>query len=137
MSEFSPESWVQVLCGNPTSSCAIPEFAEALFDYILHEIARVYGNINQESWSIKYTSDPGIPGLEVRAYYWGADADEAAKPNFVFRDVEIRWYKYTGRGMSCIHDLSPEKWIEWFDACLQAIRDHEDASTDEYGRVRV
>lgn len=127
MSSFNPELG-QALFGNPTGSYALPEYVEALFFHILSEISRVYWNLNQESWSCRYTSDPGIPGLTVRPYYWGEDEDESVKPNFVFSDVEIRWYKYTGRGMSCSHELTEKEWVKWFDACIKVIRDYEDSA---------
>lgn len=53
------------------------------------------------------------------------------RPNFgIDGDViQIRWYKYPGRGMSVSVPLSPEQWIDWRDrvtaALAQAEQDHE------------
>ena len=43
-------------------------------------------------------------------------------PNFKFEDVEIRWYKYTGRGMSTNKVMTEKEWREWFDMCLDVIK---------------
>lgn len=129
MTQFTPELG-QLCFGNPTGSFALPEFVDALLQHIFGEIARVYGNLHQQDW--RHLSDPGLPGIEVRPYYWGEDGDEdedeAAKPNFAFGGVEIRWYKHPGRSMSCNIELTEADWVKWFDACLQAIRDHEEAN---------
>jgi hypothetical protein len=74
--------------------------------------------------------DPKIPGIEVRPYYWGEDEKEAEKPNFKFKDVEIRWYKYPGRGMSCNVDWSEKEWRKWFEECLSHLRKFEKENID-------
>jgi len=124
MGDFIPELG-QMCFGNPTGSCAVPEFVEALLSHVFGEIGRVYGNVHQQSW--RYLSDPGMPGIEVRPYYWGDDPEDAAKPNFAFSGVEIRWYKHPGRSMSCTRTLTEAEWVSWFDDCLKAIREFEDS----------
>lgn len=113
----------QALFGNPAGEYAFPEFAEALLFHLFGEISRVYGNVHQAEW--RFLSDPGFPGIQVRPYYWGEEPDEAAKPNFAFGDVEVRWYKHPGRGMSCSVLKTPEQWVAWFNDCLKAIRSQD------------
>ena len=47
------------------------------------------------------------------------------KPNFKFDGVELRWYKYVGRGMSCNRDWNEKQWRNWFDKCLKTIRKYD------------
>ena len=109
----------QILFGNPTGEYAAPEAGDALVEGILSEIERVFWNLRQREWD-RY-EDPTIPGVEFRPYYWGDDEAEAEKPNLAFGGVEIRWYKYPGRGSSCNRDLTPAEWFAWFHACIQAV----------------
>jgi len=113
----------QALFGNPAGEYGFPEYAFALLNHLFTEISRVYGNLNQKDW--RYLSDPGFPGIEVRPYYWGEDPEDAAKPNFSFGGVEIRWYKHPGRSMSCNLVKTEVEWVAWFNDCLKAIRDLE------------
>jgi hypothetical protein len=112
----------QAAFGNPVGTYDLPEFAQALFFHIWSEIARVFGNKNQRDFCGSYGEDPGIAGINVRPYYWGDDAAEAELPNFRFEAVEIRWYKYPGRGMSCNVDWTAEQWVTWFNACMTKVR---------------
>lgn len=122
MSTFNPELG-QAIFGNPSGSFELSEFANALLHHLFQEIARVYGNVNQKQW--QWLSDPKIPGIEVRHYYWGDDPEEAARPNFTFGRVEIRWYKHPCRSASCNLALTEAEWVSWFNDCLKAIRDCE------------
>lgn len=47
--------------------------------------------------------------FEVNAYNWGDEGN--IKPNFKYKNIEIYWYKYLGRGMEF-----PE--IECDDLCI-------------------
>jgi len=114
----------QALFGNPHGKYDCPEYVCALFDYILGEISRVYWNNNQKAWD--YYDDPQIPGIEYRSYCWDSDSEDAQKPNFKFKDVEIRWYKYPGRGMSINVNWSEPQTRRWFDECIAAIRNCEE-----------
>src|SRR3990167_8428012 len=103
MKQYAPEMG-QAMFGNPTGRYELPEYAEAMLFHIFKEIERMYWNNNQAQW--ENYQDPGIPGIEVRPYYWGNEEDEKDRkrmelPNFQFERGQIRWYKYPGRGMSC------------------------------------
>jgi hypothetical protein len=64
---FTPEV-VQILRGNVIGAYAMDDYAEALLHYLLHEIERVFGNVNQREWDRE--EDPSIPGIEFHPYYW-------------------------------------------------------------------
>lgn len=95
MSTYEPP-FNQALLGNPWGEYKLPEYAQALFMAIQEEMGRVYFNREQESWEGGF--DPEIEGITWRPYCWDEDSPEAKLPNFVFGEVEIRWYKYPGRG---------------------------------------
>jgi hypothetical protein len=115
----------QLVFGNPTFNFGTPEFADALIEYLLEEIKRVYWNKNQEQMENFYECN--LNGVELRPYYWGDNEEEIKKPNLKFNGLEqeIRWYKYPGRGQSCIKNWNEKQWIEWFDKSLKIIRANE------------
>lgn len=116
----------------------MPEYAEALFFAVWKQIARTFGNIEQREFCARGSIDPGIPGFEVRPYWWGEEnAPEAGLPNFVFGGVRIRWYKYPGRGMSTNVEWEPARWVEWFDAATAAVRAHEKAWNERRAAERA
>jgi hypothetical protein len=80
-------------------------------------IKRVYWNRHQKEWG-SLMPDPNISGLAVRCYDWSGESEF---PNFAFNGVEIRWYKYPGRGMSCNVEMDGNGWCAWFRQCLDAI----------------
>jgi len=108
--------------GNPPGNYMTPEWVDALVIALLDEIERVYWNTHQEQWE-RY-QEPNIKGLHFRAYYWGDDEVEAAKPNlkFDFSEQDIRWYKHPGRSMSFSVEFTDREWIEWFQEGLRVIR---------------
>ena len=120
--KYEPELG-QVCFGCPTSEYQVPEYAQAAFDYILEEIRRVFWNVNQERWD--YHCDPKINGIVFRPYYWGNDEIESSVPNFKFGEVEIRWYKYPGRGMSTNVQWDANRWSTWMEQVLKIVRDYE------------
>ncbi|MEW6016449.1 MAG: hypothetical protein AB1760_00080 [Pseudomonadota bacterium] len=70
------------------------------------------------------------PDFEMRSYYWGdciCEGDtvnpdcRACKPNFKFKDIEIRWYKHPGRGMSVNRPVKREELEIAFDRIRRMI----------------
>jgi hypothetical protein len=128
MNEYTPELG-QYCYGNAYGQYEMPQYAIVLLQGILQYISITVWNRDQVEWD-KYT-DPGIPGIEYRPYWWGnEDAPEATMPNLGCGGVKVFWYKYPGRGMSVDKNLSPAEWAEWFNACLAAI-DKVDPMTNQ------
>lgn len=114
----------QAIFGSPTGKYAVPDYAESLVFGVLREFDRVYWNIHQKAHE-DTTADLG--GVSYRAYWWGdQDAPGAALPNLAIDgdDVEVRWYKYPGRGMSVNRSMTPSDWIKWHDVALTLLREH-------------
>lgn len=120
---YTPELG-QAVFGAPTGEYELPRYADALFTAIWRELGRVFWNREQRDFASRGEEDPKIPGFTVRAYRYD-DAPESELPNFVFGDVEIRWYKWPGRGMSANVDWTPEQWVTWFDAAMTALHEYD------------
>ena len=55
-----------------------------------------------------------VDQYEIRPYYWGEDESLMDLPNLVNKNIglEISWYKYCGRGMSCNKNLSSQEFCK-------------------------
>lgn len=121
------------------------DFIEALLMAILAEITRVHWNIYQHSWGASWHADeiedPEIPGIQFTRYYDGCECEDEpehrkdcrhARPNFQHEDVQFRWYKYPGRGMSTNKEWNAEEWRAWFQRCLATIRSFESVDMETH-----
>ena len=118
----------QMAFGNPTGDYGTPEFVDALVDYLLNEIERVYWNKYQQEWNRE--DDPMLKGVIYNSYYWGDDEKEANKPNLAFQGLkqEIRCYKHFGRGQSSSLKYTEKSWRGWFDKAVGIINQNERSS---------
>ena len=93
--------------------------------YIQHELWRVQHNNGDEEQSpfdnsgMSYIADT----FEVEAYSWDETYNQPY--NFKWKDLEISWYKYLGRGMSMNRETSPDEIVKMMNECLSSIRDTE------------
>lgn len=89
---------------------------------IRRELDRVMGNINHQSYHSPFDNTANsfqCPTFQVQAYACG-DPDQPF--NFKWKDVEIGWYKYAGRGATSNVDIKPDLASEMLDDCLTALR---------------
>ena len=125
MEEYEPEIG-QAVFGQPFHKYEASELLIAALESIRRELQRIYWNNHQEE-----IQDPfGNTGGEyknntfcVYAYDWNEDNEQSY--NFKWKDVEISWYKYLGRGTSVNQNMSPNKINEMLEDCLQSIRIEE------------
>ena len=123
MGEYEPELG-QAMFGNATGQYEVPDYVDALILYLVQEWERIHWNTQQEEFD-HYTNH-ALGNLVWRPYWWGKDdAPEVVLPNLEFNDVEIRWYKHIGRGMSVNVKWYPNEWVDWFDDCLAHIRSRD------------
>lgn len=122
MTEYTKELG-QAMFGQPSKQYACPEWVEAYLGYIRSEMDRVMWNIHQK----EYISPFGNTGesfknkvFKVQAYSW--DEEKEQKYNFKWKDVEISWYKYCGRGMSINQKLTHTQGEKMLNECLASIR---------------
>jgi hypothetical protein len=140
VAEYNPlaHSIVQAVTGELYCKYEATDFHIALLFAIAREIGRVHWNRFQTSWN-RWSDDPHIPGIQWTQYQGGCDCPEdgdgcipqhseecrATKANFVFEDIEFRWYKNPGRGTSVSKDMPAEQWLAWFERCLSKIREFD------------
>jgi hypothetical protein len=133
--KYEPE-FGQFLYGQPYKQYEVPNIWLAALDLIDKELCRVMRNINQE----EYDSPFGNTGNRfecdkfiAEAYSWDNDYEQPF--NFKWRDVEISWYKYCGRGMSANQELTAELAEDMLEGCLEVIErlDSDDDYNDEGG----
>lgn len=122
MKKFEPELG-QALFGQPYREYEVSNLLEAALVQIDNELSRVMWNVNQS----EYPSPFGNTGnsfvcdvFEVYAYSWNEDVPQPY--NFRWRDVDVSWYKYLGRGMSVNQELTNDKISKLLDECLTAVR---------------
>ncbi len=60
------------------------------------------------------------PAFSIHAYDW---SNEAQPWNFKWRDVEVRWYKYIGRGDKVNMPVDSARLGEMLAECIPAIYD--------------
>jgi hypothetical protein len=61
--------------------------------------------------------------FEAESYSWDDEVDQPW--NFKWRDIEVSWYKYFGRGMSVNKNVSDKEIEEMLDECHKAIDQYE------------
>lgn len=57
--------------------------------------------------------------FEVESYSWG---EEEQPYNFKWKDVEVSWYKYLGRGTTSNIELTPNLLNDLLDDCLASLQ---------------
>jgi len=116
---------IQLECANSNyfGEFELDYFHDALIEYLLNEIERVYWNKNQKEWN--RIDNPKIKGISYRPYYWGDSEKEQELPNLKIGKQEIRWYKHPGRSQTCSIEFSPEEWKNWFDEAIELIQKND------------
>lgn len=97
------------------------DFVTVVLRGIEEELERVMWNITQED----YSSPFGNTGnsfrnevFEVHAYDWGDDRQDY---NFRYKDIEISWYKYLGRGMYLNREVSLGELYKMWGDCVASL----------------
>lgn len=68
-----------------------------------------------ENSGVKFKNDV----FEIEAYSWDESYDQPY--NFKFRDIEVSWYKYLGRGMRVNRDVSALECAEMAAKCINSL----------------
>lgn len=123
--KFEPELG-QFVFGQPYKQYEASELLEAALCHIKDEPDRVMGNVKQEEYSNPFDNTGNsfvCETFEVHAYDWNFDEErEPQKFNFKYKDIEISWYKYLGRGMSVNREISNNEISDMLDDCIRAVR---------------
>lgn len=111
-------------------SIAKTNFITIVLYGIEYELDRIMWNIHQEEYDNPFRNSGNVDGFkndvfEVHAYDWGKDDDAEQSANFKWRDFEIYWYKYLGRGMSVNREITNDELAELYDDCIKSLLDYE------------
>lgn len=133
MRKYKPELG-QAVFGQPYKQYDCPEWLESFLWSIDSELQRVMWNIKQEecdspfgNTGAKFKNDV----FEVNAYDWNEENEQ--KYNFKWKDLEISWYKYCGRGMSVNQKIGLSKGERMLNECLESLRKMESKHNKELG----
>ena len=112
-------------------------FLDCILTYIENDWLRVMWNIHQEEYDDQdpWRNTGNVEGykndtFEVHAYDWGWDYDDSnPRPqpvNFKWKDLEITWYKYCGRGLWTNRPTSHDELAEMLEECLESLRKEDE-----------
>lgn len=120
--KYEPELG-QAVFGQPWKEYDCPEWLIAMLDYLNKELERVMWNRHQEEYLSPFSNTGNefkCDTFHVQAYSWDEEQDQPY--NFKWKDVEISWYKYLGRGTTVNQKIGFNKANKMFEQCLNSIR---------------
>jgi len=140
--KYTPELG-QMVFGQPWQEQGCPDHLETALNAIRHfmDVNKTTGSGSDfnttpfDNSGDKYKNDE----FEVNAYDWtdcncGAWWEdrpqectcgwEPQEYNFKWRDIEVSWYKYLGRGMSVNRKVSPQESSELINECMKSLICH-------------
>ena len=123
--QYKPELG-QMCFGQPCQTYEVSQLLAAALDAIRARLDIAMWNINQKDYSSPFgnTGNSFVCDVfEVHAYEWNEENEQSF--NFKWKDIEVGWYKYLGRGMSVNREVKPEEIAVMLDECLAAIQEYE------------
>ena len=133
--------WVRAMFDQPTlTTQADNQFLNAILEAIENDWLRVMWNIHQKDYNDQnpFRNTGNVEGykndtFEVHAYDWSWDSyDNPRSPepiNFKWRDLEITWYKYCGRGLCTNRPTTHDELALMLKECLQSLQDWEEKNS--------
>ena len=117
-------------------------FINAILENIENDLLRVMWNINQKEYDDEnpFRNTGNVDGFktetfEVHAYDWTWDYDDSnPRPqpvNFKWRDLEITWYKYCGRGICTNRPTTHDELAIMLDECLSSLSKWENTHDED------
>lgn len=121
MDLYEPELG-QECFGQPYQVYDCPEYIVALLQYLEYEMEICHITNERNGSPFRNTGCAKISvgeTFQVESYSWN---EGVAQPwNFKYKDIEISWYKYLGRGTTINREVTPDEVVEMFESCLKAI----------------
>ena len=90
----------------------VPEVWEAAITLLACAIEDAHGINPGNNSAERFDCD----AFQMAAYDWGQDREW----NFRWRDIEVSWYKYMGRGMAANMPLTARLALDMIAECLPA-----------------
>lgn len=108
----------QMLFGNATEEFLVPRksWIEGPFEILMKALQQKTGEKEVYDFSNDY--------FTMRSYYWGEDEEEMEKPNFEIPSENFRltWYKYPFRSSYANEKLTPQRWNDLIQKCLESLK---------------
>ena len=111
---------------NITDFYEVPQIWDAALSFLDSELRRVLWNITQKEVQSPFANTGQkfkCEAFEVEAYSWDEEYNQPF--NFKWRDVEISWYKYLGRGMSANKELTADLAAEMLEESIDCLQKYE------------
>ena len=108
----------QAIFGRPTKEYKVGWELEGALEMIRHYLNIAF-DLEGDPFSNSGT-DFKCNAFEVESYSWSEEVDQPY--NFKWRDLEVSWYKYCGRGMSVNRVPKVREIIEMVHECLDELR---------------
>jgi hypothetical protein len=118
MQYYRPEIG-QALFGQPSKTYECPSYLEAALRMIRDELDMVETNIYGNRYNDVFENSGDsfkCPVFEVESYSWNENYKQPY--NFKWKDLEVSWYKYLGRGMSVNKKTNPNEVAKMLEDCL-------------------
>ncbi len=118
--QYEPELG-QLAFGQPNKEYKASHLLIAVLASIRDELLRCEYNVGQLSFDpfgntgSKFKNDV----FEVEAYSWDKDYEQPY--NFKYKNIEVSWYKWLGRGMSVNRVLTYEDLNNMLEDCLKSL----------------
>jgi hypothetical protein len=109
----------QVVFGQPYQKYDVDYWLESAITAIRHYLVATKDNDFADPFS-NSGGDFTCDAFEVQAYNWNDEVDQPY--NFKWRDLQVSWYKYFGRGMSANRKVKRGELLKMVDECIDAIR---------------
>ena len=100
---------------------------------IIEEHLYEYGHIEDAPYTSPFRNSGATfknDVFQIRAYDWGWDFDDdrtdLPEPNFRWKDFEVRWYKYLGRGTTMNRDIEPREVYDMLQECIESLKSKEE-----------
>lgn len=123
----------QAVFGQPWREYEASNLLIAALESIREELDRVMGNIFQKEYLSPFGNTGNYfycPTFEVEAYSWNEDYKQ--EYNFKWKNIEVSWYKYLGRGTSVNRKVSPKEIGDMLNDCLDALLKYEKEHDIDY-----
>ena len=134
LKKYEPELG-QAVFGQPWKEFEASEMLIAALQAIEYRLDIVMGNIHQCEYDSPFSNTGNsfrCDTFEVQAYSW---SDDEQPYNFKYKDIEISWYKYLGRGTTVNRVITNNEIAMMLDDCLNALsRYQEENLPDVFGK---
>ena len=121
MKNYEPELG-QAVFGQPYKEYQAPEWLISFLTSIDLALCLQMWNKNQKEYDSPFANTGNKyknEVFELEAFKWD---DKTKQPfNFKWKDLEISWYKYLGRGTTVNREITPDEGVKMLNECLASI----------------